>query len=265
MSATVLMQIWLVAAVVMTLGWLWQLRSRNAGLVDVLWSVGLAASAIALAVLGDGARTPRVVVAVLGGVWGLRLAAHLGHRVFTEAEDGRYAYLREHWNGSAARFFLFFQLQAALIPLFSIPFFAAVRNPREGVSTWTVVAIAIWAFCVAGEAIADHQLAAFRAQPTNRGRTCRSGLWRYSRHPNYFFEWLHWFAYVVLAAGSPVSWLAWSGPVVVYLFLRYISGIPFTEAHALRSRGDDYRDYQRTTPMLFPWFPRRSVSRRPAP
>ena len=109
------------------------------------------------------------------------------------------------------------------------------------------------------------QLAAFRAQPSNRGRTCRSGLWRYSRHPNYFFEWLHWFAYVALAVGSPVSWLAWSGPVVMYLFLRYISGIPFTEANALRSRGDDYREYQRTTPMLFPWFPRKSLPSSPAP
>lgn len=265
MTATILLKIWLVAAVVMTLGWLWQLRTRNAGFVDVLWSVGLAASAIALAAVGDGARAPRVVVAVLGAVWGLRLAAHLGHRVFSEAEDGRYAYLRELWNGSNLRFFLFFQLQAALIPLFSIPFYAAARSPREGVSAWTVAAITIWLLSVGGEAIADRQLAAFRAQPSNRGRTCRSGMWRYSRHPNYFFEWLHWFAYVALAVGSPVSWLAWSGPVVMYLFLRYISGIPFTEANALRSRGDDYREYQRTTPMLFPWFPRKSLPTSPAP
>ena len=81
------------------------------------------------------------------------------------------------------------------------------------------------------------------------------GLWRYSRHPNYFFEWLHWFAYVCLAVGSPLGWLAWSGPLLMYMFLRWISGIPWTEAQALRTRGDDYRAYQRDTPMLFPWFP----------
>ena len=90
----------------------------------------------------------------------------------------------------------------------------------------------------------------------NRGRICDVGLWRYSRHPNYFFEWLHWFAYVLLAIGSPIAWLAWAGPLVMYVFLRWISGIPYTEAQALRTRGEDYRDYQRTTPMLFPWFPK---------
>ena len=90
----------------------------------------------------------------------------------------------------------------------------------------------------------------------NKGKTCRAGLWSWSRHPNYFFEWLHWLTYVVLAAGSPLWWLALAGPVVMYLFLRYVSGIPYTEQQALRTRGDDYRDYQRTTPMLFPWFPK---------
>ena len=86
--------------------------------------------------------------------------------------------------------------------------------------------------------------------------TCRAGLWRYSRHPNYFFEWLHWFAYVWLAVGSPWFGVAWTGPVVMYVFLRWLSGIPFTERQALATRGEDYRAYQRTTPMLFPWFPR---------
>jgi len=108
-----------------------------------------------------------------------------------------------------------------------------------------------------GESMADRQLAHFRAQPANRGKTCRDGFWRYSRHPNYFFEWLHWFAYVALAVGSPVGWLAWSGPLVMFLFLRFVSGVPYTETQALRSRGDEYRRYQRDTPMFFPWFPSR--------
>jgi steroid 5-alpha reductase family enzyme len=81
-------------------------------------------------------------------------------------------------------------------------------------------------------------------------------LWKYSRHPNYFFEWTHWFAYVLLAVGSAYIGLAWAGPVVMFVFLRWISGIPYTEAQALRTRGEDYRDYQRRTSMLFPWFPK---------
>ncbi|MGH8164637.1 MAG: DUF1295 domain-containing protein, partial [Rhodanobacteraceae bacterium] len=113
---------------------------------------------------------------------------------------------------------------------------------------------------VFGETIADRQLARFRANPANDGKTCREGLWRYSRHPNYFFEWLHWFAYVALAIGSPLWWLALAGPVVMFVFLRFISGIPYTEAQALRTRGDDYRAYQHDTSMLFPWFPKHSTA-----
>lgn len=265
MTATVFLQIWLAAAIVMSLGWLWQQRTRNAGWVDVLWSVGVGGSAVALAVLGDGAAVPRWTVGVLGGAWGLRLALHLAHRVRHEPEDGRYAHLRKHWNGSGAKFFLFFQLQALLVPLFAMPFAAVARVPREGVSAWMVAGVAIWLFAVAGEAVADAQLARFRADPGNRGRTCRTGLWGLSRHPNYFFEWLHWFAYVALAVGSPWVGLAWAGPVVMYAFLRWLSGIPFTEAQSLRTRGDDYADYQRTTPMLIPRIFRPSAPRRAAP
>ncbi|GAB6195107.1 DUF1295 domain-containing protein [Lysobacter xanthus] len=264
MNASVFLWIGLSMSVVMTLGWLWQWRTRNAGLVDVLWSLGVGGSAVALALVGDGAVLPRVLLGVLGGVWGLRLALHLGHRVFTEAEDGRYAYLRAHWNGSQVRFFLFFQLQALLVPLFALPFAAVARAPGGGPGGWLVAGVAIWLLALAGEGIADRQLARFRADASNRGRTCRDGLWRYSRHPNYFFEWLHWFAYAALAAGSPWWWMAAAGPVVMYVFLRWISGIPFTEAQALRTRGDDYADYQRTTPMLIPRLPRRTAPRRAA-
>ncbi|TBR12317.1 MAG: DUF1295 domain-containing protein [Lysobacter sp.] len=242
----------------MSLGWAWQQHSRNAGIVDVLWSAGLGASAITLAILGEGAGAPRIALAVLAGVWSIRLAIHLAHRVLSEPEDGRYAHLRAHWRGDGVKFFLFFQLQAALIPLFSLPFYAVARNPLPGISSWLVLGVVIWCATITGEAVADRQLATFRADPAHRGMTCRRGMWRYSRHPNYFFEWLHWFAYVALAIGSPAFALAVAGPVVMYVFLRWLSGIPYTEAQALRSRGEDYRDYQRTTPMLFPWFPRPS-------
>ncbi len=248
--------LWLLAAIMMSLGWRWQRVHTNAGIVDVLWSAGVGGSAIALALCGDGAGWNRLALAVLGGLWGARLAVHLLARVRSEPEDGRYRNLRAQWNGNQLKFFLFFQFQAALIVLFALPFLAVARN-QAGVSSRISVGIAIWLASVIGEAVADRQLARFRADPVNRGRTCRQGLWRYSRHPNYFFEWLHWFTYVCLALGSPIGWLAWSGPLVMYVFLRWISGIPYTEAQALHSRGDDYRAYQRSTPMLFPWFPRR--------
>jgi steroid 5-alpha reductase family enzyme len=249
--------LWIAMVVVMALGWAWQQRRRNAGIVDALWAAGLAGGAVWIAATGAGATWPRVALAACGGTWGLRLARHLWHRVRGEAEDGRYLALRERWQGSAGKFFAFFQFQALLVPLFALPFTAVAANPVDGPTPWLVLGVVAWIAAVAGEAQADAQLARFRADPSNRGRTCRAGWWKYSRHPNYFFEWLHWFAYVALAVGSPLAWLAWLGPVVMYLFLRYLSGVPFTEMQALRTRGDDYRAYQRDTPMFFPWFPKR--------
>ena len=251
-----LLVIWLLAAIAQSIGWIWQKRHRNAGIVDVVWSAGVGGGAIVAALLGDGALMPRVLLALLGGAWGLRLAAHLMHRVLGEPEDGRYAHLREQWGQDQRKWFAFFQFQAMLVVLFALPFVAVARNPQAGMTPWLWAGIAIWLGSVAGEAIADRQLARFRADPANTGRTCRTGMWRYSRHPNYFFEWLHWFAYVCLAIGSPLWWLAWAGPLVMFVFLRWISGIPYTEAQSLRTRGDDYRAYQQSTPMLFPWFPK---------
>ena len=250
-----LLAVWLCAVVMMGLGWLWQRAHDNAGIVDALWAAGLGFSALLFALFAEGGFWPRLAVGILGGAWGARLGLHLWMRVRGEAEDGRYRNLRAHWQGNQLKFFLFFQFQALLIVLFALPFLAVARNPVT-YSPALIAGALIWLCSVIGESIADLQLARFRANPANRGRTCRDGLWRYSRHPNYFFEWLHWFAYVCLAIGSPIAWLAWSGPVVMYVFLRWISGIPYTEAQALRSRGDDYRAYQQSTPMLLPWFPK---------
>lgn len=248
---------WALAAVTMALGWRWQRARTNAGIVDVLWAACVGGSAIWLAFAGTGAFASRLALALLGGAWGVRLAVHLWRRVRNEAEDSRYRTLREHWRGDQWKFFAFFQSQAVLVVLFALPFAAVAQNARPSVS-WICAGIGIWLIGVIGEAIADAQLTRFRRDPRKNGRTCRVGLWRYSRHPNYFFEWVHWFAYVCLAVGSPIAWLAWCGPLTMYVFLRWISGVPFAEAQALRHRGDEYRDYQRRTSMLIPWFPKRS-------
>jgi steroid 5-alpha reductase family enzyme len=249
-AATALLGLWIAAALTMLAGWLWQRRHQNSGIVDVLWSACVATGAVLLAIVGRGALPPRLLLALTGGAWGARLATHLASRMRRESEDGRYRQLRERWGNHQGRLFLMFQAQAALAVVFALPFLGAATNPsvRPG---WLSVAVIIWALAVGGEARADFELARFRADPAHRGRTCREGLWAHSRHPNYFFEWLHWFSYVALAVGSPLLALAWLGPMLMYVFLRWLSGIPFTEAQALRTR-PDYADYLRSTPMLFP-------------
>jgi steroid 5-alpha reductase family enzyme len=245
-----LLGLWIAAALAMLAGWYWQRRVQNSGIVDVLWTASVAAGAVLLAGVGHGALPPRLLLALMGGAWGTRLAIHLARRLRREHEDGRYRQLRQRWGNHQGKLFLMFQGQAVLAVLFALPFLGAATNPsiRPG---WLSAAIVIWTLTVAGEARADFELARFRADPAHRGRTCRQGLWRYSRHPNYLFEWLHWFSYVALAVGGPLLPLAYLGPLLMYVFLRWLSGIPFTEAQALRTRAD-YADYLRSTPMLFP-------------
>lgn len=249
-----LILVWVLAALLMSGGWLWQRRHENAGIVDVLWASGLGASALLCALLGRGDVWPRALLAFCAGLWGTRLAVHLWQRVRGEPEDARYRHLRMKWQQDQRKWFSLFQFQALLIALFSVPFVIVAGNAarRPG---YLVLALIIWCVSVTGESVADRQLATFRADPGNVGRTYRQGLWRYSRHPNYFFEWMHWFTYVALAIGSPYAWGTLFGPLLMYVFLRWVSGIPFAEAQALRTRGQDYRDYQRRTSMLLPWPP----------
>ncbi|MCE9634265.1 MAG: DUF1295 domain-containing protein [Planctomycetes bacterium] len=248
---------WAVSAAVMLALWLVQLRTRNAGIVDLGWTLLTGGAGVAFAVLGDGDMSRRVLLGGIAGLWGLRLAAHLAHRIAGEAEDGRYADLRRRFGATANRwFFVFFQVQALFVLALSIPFALAATQPASLPPWAAVTAVSLAAAAVVAELVADRQLARHRGSAANRGKTCRTGLWRYSRHPNYFFEWVHWLAYVPLAWGPPWGWLSLLGPALMLLLITKVTGIPPTEERALRSRGDDYRAYQRTTNAFFPWFPR---------
>lgn len=238
--------------------WLWQIRSRRADWVDAAWALLIGFQAIAYAVVGDGAVEKQVLGALLAVTWSSRLAAHLIQRLSGHAaEDGRYQAMREQFGDRANPFFFFFFMVQALVAwLFALPVWVVVNDPSPALDIWVIAGVAIWFISLAGESLADRQLAAFKADESNRGKVCRKGLWRYSRHPNYFFEWLHWFSYPLVAVGAPNQWLAWLGPVVMLLFLYRISGIPYTEKQSLKSRGEAYREYQRTTSPFIPWPPK---------
>ena len=258
--ATLLLGVgWLLVAVMMGVLWLVQHRRRDAGVVDVGWAAGLGVLAVLYGIRGGGDWQYRLLVAALAGLWSCRLAIYIYvNRVHGKEEDGRYQTLRAKWgSGAQARFFVFFQAQGVLDVILSLPFLVVASVQRTGLSWWAYCGVALWLTAVLGEATADRQLAAYRADASHRGTTCRAGLWRYSRHPNYFFEWLHWWAYVIVAAGASWWWVTLVGPAVMTVFLFKVTGIPATEAQALATRGDDYREYQRTTSVFVPWFPKR--------
>lgn len=246
---------WAMLAAGMALLWLHQLRTRNATSVDAAWSVGMALLAVTFALLAPGTPQRRLLVGGLATLWATRLAWHLiTDRVLGRPEDGRYRAMREQWGPRAPLFFfIFYQGQAIVATLFAVPILAAMWGGPMG--AWAAAGTGVWLLAVIGETTADRQLSRFRANPAHRGRTCREGWWRYSRHPNYFFEWVHWFSYVVIGQGV---WPTWIGPVVMLLFLFRLTGIPFTERQAIKSRGDDYRAYQNETSVFIPWFPKRA-------
>ena len=235
--------------------WAVQLRTRDAATADLGWTILVAGGAIAAAALTEGDPACRWLVAALAFLWAARLGFHLlRDRVWAgRPEDGRYRALRERWGRAAPRNFLFLYLaQSVIATLFILPLAAAMRGGP--LDAWARAGIAVWILSVAGEALADAQLARFRANPANAGRVCQDGLWRYSRHPNYFCEWLHWWAYVLIGHARPLTFL---GPAAMLLFLLRVTGIPYTERQAIRSRGDAYRAYQRATSAFIPWPPRR--------
>ncbi|MFA9460990.1 DUF1295 domain-containing protein [Thiohalorhabdus methylotrophus] len=256
---------WAVMAALMLALWLVQWRTRNAGIVDVAWAAGVGLLGVLFALSstgGDPAR--RMLIGLMAGLWGLRLAGHLARRVRGEAEDGRYRALRASWGSRTQPYmFLFFQVQALWAVMFAIPILVAARNPVPGPTWLDWLGLAIWGLAIGGEMLADHQLRRFRAKPGNRGRVCQEGLWHYSRHPNYFFEWLHWWAYVCLGLPGPYGWITLLGPAVMLVFLLKVTGIPPTEARALESRGEAYRRYQQTTNAFFPGPPRKTSGGNP--
>ena len=248
--------------VVMMAGvWIMARVLNNAGIVDIFWSYGFIPVALAGAVLGGGDVTRSFVLVLMVTIWAARLGTYLLIRVAKHhpEEDGRYAALRTQFPGHTwAMFFGFFEAQGVLIALLSVPFVLVFINAAPGLGGWEYLGIALWLAGMLGESVADAQLNRFRANPGNKGKTCRVGLWNFSRHPNYFCEWLVWVGYFVYALGSPGGWMAVYAPALMYLFLTRVTGIKATEEHALRSRGEDYRQYQRTTNAFFPWFPRRA-------
>ncbi|MEZ4368030.1 MAG: DUF1295 domain-containing protein [Kofleriaceae bacterium] len=253
---------WAIAAGLQLVLWLVSQRTGNAAIVDVGWAGSFSLVVAALAATTDQPTAQVIAPTVLVAAWSLRLAAYLVARgAATGAEEGRYQELRRKWSPHAGRaFFVFFQAQAALTAILSIGFVWAFVAPARGGTAGTVLlvlGVAASAVGLVGETVADAQLAAWKRDPSHRGQVCDVGLWSWSRHPNYFFEVLVWTGHALYASAFVHGSLAFAAPTILLASIWWVTGIPATEAQALRSKGEAYRRYQARTSAFIPWPPRR--------
>lgn len=226
--------------------------------MDIVWSLGLGAGSIFLFFELDTRSFSAWAALVLMLLWSTRMGTHLYfNRILSDKEDNRYQRLIEH-SGTSWKwvFLLCFLLQIFFIFIFLFPIKAAMNSSEASFVGFQVFGFIIGCLALVGESLSDIQLNQFCSNPHNKQKVCKEGFWRYSRHPNYFFEWLFWFSFVGLALGSERFYIALIGPLVMYVFLRFITGVPFAEMSSLESRGDAYKQYQQETNVFFPWFPR---------
>ena len=247
------------AVLLMTLCWACARRIDNYSIVDAVWALAFAILAPLDAALADGFPARKMLIAVMFAFWGGRLGLHLAKRIFghLEIEDGRYVKLRaDYGTRVASRFFVFFQYQALSVVLLLGPVFVTVGNREPELNPLEFFGAMIWLIGWVGESIADLQLAHFRRDPSQKGKVCDRGLWNYSRHPNYFFEFIIWCGYGVFAMGSPGGWIALYAPLIMFFLLTRVTGVPLAEEQSLKSRGELYRAYQRRVSRFFPMPPR---------
>ena len=263
-------------ALVMAASWLTQRLTRNTGWVDVFWSYGMGLSGAVVALIPVTAdtvnalpvlTTRRWIVVVMIGLWALRLGTYVARRVAGSPEDTRYRELRKKWGGSfQLKLFGFVLIQAPAALIFAVAPYLAARPQRYEIGVQDILAILIWITALGGETLADRQMARFKADPKNRGKICDTGLWAWSRHPNYFFEWVVWFAYPMMAisADDPASWLSLIAPAVMFVVLRFGTGVPPLEKSMATSRGKAFDDYKAKTSTFLLLPPRKKTATKTA-
>jgi steroid 5-alpha reductase family enzyme len=250
-------------SLMMSLAWAVDQCTGNSGWIDTVWTfglgvVGLACALVPLAAVPADNAPRRWLVAIAVFVWAMRLGLHIASRTAGIVDDPRYAVLRRSWGRHAWwQMWLLVQKQALVsIPL-ALAIFLAAHNPAPALRLQDYLAALVFVVAIGGEAVADHELRQFRRGSPGRTAVCDAGLWRWSRHPNYFFEWFGWLGYPVIALGLsgayPWGWLALLAPACMYWLLVHVSGIPPLEEHMLRTRGDAFRAYQARTSAFFLW------------
>lgn len=255
---------------VMSAGWLTVRATDNGGWTDVFWTFGTGAS-LAMAALtpqaegGHASSWRHIMVAALAATWSVRLGYYIAIRVARGAEDVRYTALKAEWRGSfMMRMFALLIAQAPITALLSISVLYAARAPSSSLRIQDVLGALVLVVAILGESVADGQMKRFKAaHHGEKNKVCDTGLWAWSRHPNYLFEALGWFAYPVIAIdfGHPSTLWSLIAPAVMFAILRFGTGVPPLEAAMVKSKGDAYRRYQA---RVSPFLPRPPKSERTA-
>ncbi len=241
--------------------WVIHLFLKNAAVVDVGWGLGFILLSAVYILHGEGFNLRNTIYFMMILLWGMRIVLYLLKRIASEKEeDKRYRKIRQNFGRMAWFKFLFiFEFQAALEMIIGIPLLIVSLNPNPGVSLIEILGIIVFALALGGETLSDEQLHAFKREPVNKGKTCDIGLWKYSRHPNYFFELMIWVGFFIYGLASPLGWAGIISPLVMFYLLMYVSGVPLAEEQSLLSRGDEYKKYQKTTSIFFPMPKARTV------
>jgi steroid 5-alpha reductase family enzyme len=249
----------LVVLVYMVAIWLLSLLTRNASIVDIFWGLGFVLLAVVYFVVTDGFIGRKVLITALVAVWGLRLSLYILWRNWGKGEDYRYRKWREEagekfWWTSLFQVFL---LQGALLWLISAPILAAqFSDDPDHLTVFDLLGTLAWGVGFFFEAVGDWQLARFKRDPANKGKVMRSGLWAYTRHPNYFGEAALWWGYYVIAAGTAGGYWTFFSPILMTVLLLRVSGVALLERRQVETK-PQYRDYIESTSAFFPWFPRK--------
>jgi steroid 5-alpha reductase family enzyme len=240
--------------------WLVSLALKNSSIVDIFWGTGFVISGwVYFALAPDGFMPRKVLLALLTTIWGLRLSLYILWRNAGKGEDYRYQVWRKQagaqwWWRS---FFKVFLLQGILMAIISVPLLAAQFFPGpDRLTVLDLLGVAFWLVGFFFEAVGDLQLARFKANPSNKGTVMARGVWRYTRHPNYFGDAAQWWGYYLIAAAAGGWWTVFS-PLLMTLFLLRVSGVTLLEKNLAQRPGYDV--YIKTTSAFIPWFPRRKA------
>ncbi len=250
-----------IVTAIMLVFYLVSLKIKNAGIVDVVWAASFGIIAVVCAAVMHGLAERNIIMLVAVIPWSTRMTVHLLLRFLHEhpQEDTRYAHLRKEWgNKTLYLMCLVFLFQGLLIAILSAPFIVIAGNPSLEIHFQEWLGAGVCVIGTIGEAIADAQLKAFKGNPANKAKVCSAGLWNYSRHPNYFFEFTVWVGIFILASASPLGIYTIYCPLIMLFLLTQMTGVKISEEQSLKKRGDEYRRYQASTSAFIPWFKKSS-------